>query len=142
VAKGIPTQIGDVLILWTDHAFTIYVVGDVSTDDQQDFHGQQNARYISDRAVAVAAAKTLVVPGRRIFIRNIDTDDWSEIPSDADKGKPMNGARPIDAQASRQPRPNETDEIARRLKRDTEARVNEVRRRIAASKQKLKRKRR
>ena len=90
----------------------------------------------------MAAAKTLVVPGRRIFIRNIEEDDWSEIPSGADKGKPMNGARPIDDQASRQQRPNETDEIARRLKRDTEARVNKVRRLIAASKQKLKRKRR
>jgi hypothetical protein len=83
VAKRIPTQIGDVLILWTAHAFSIYVVGHVVTDGQQDFHGQKNAKYISERAAAEAAAKTLVVPGRRIFIRNIDTDDWSEIPSGA-----------------------------------------------------------
>ena len=53
----------------------------------------------------------------------------------------MNGERPIDDQPSGQPRPYETDEIARRLKRDTDARLKESRRLIAASRRKLKRKR-
>jgi hypothetical protein len=54
----------------------------------------------------------------------------------------MNGARPIDDRPSRQPRPDETDEIARRLKRDTDARLKESRQLIAASRRKLKRTRR
>ena len=40
------------------------------------------------------------------------------------------------------PRPNETDEIAERLKRDSDKRLKESRRLIAASRQKLKRKQR
>jgi hypothetical protein len=79
VAKGIPTQIGDVLILWTDQSFSVYSVGYVFTEGQQDFAAQRNARQERDRAASVAAAKALVVYGRRIFIRHIDTDSWSEI---------------------------------------------------------------
>ena len=82
MAKRIPTQTGDVLILSTDQAFSVYVVGQVSTDGQQDFHDQKNAQYIGD----LAAAKALAIRGGRIFIRNIDTDEWSEIPISADKG--------------------------------------------------------
>jgi len=33
----------------------------------------------TDSAAAVARTKTLLVPGSRIFLQNIDTDDWSEI---------------------------------------------------------------
>jgi hypothetical protein len=54
-------------------------VGPVSHDGQQDFHAQTNVKYEIDRAAAVAEAKALVRPGRRIFFRNIDTGDWSEI---------------------------------------------------------------
>jgi hypothetical protein len=79
VAKHIPTKIGDVLILWTDASFTVYSVGHVFVDGQQDFAAQKNVRHERDRATAVAVAKTLVVPGRRVFIRNIDSDEWSEI---------------------------------------------------------------
>jgi hypothetical protein len=79
VAKPIPTQVGDVLILRTDKSFTIYAVGQVSSDGQQDFHAQMNVKYVSDRAAAVAEAEALVVPGRRIFLRNLDTGDWFEI---------------------------------------------------------------
>jgi hypothetical protein len=35
-------------------------------------------KYETDRA-AVAQAKALVAPGRRIFFRHLDTGDWSEI---------------------------------------------------------------
>jgi hypothetical protein len=81
VAKPIPTQVGDVLILWTAKSFTIHAVGQVSRDGQQDFHAQMNVKYMSDRAAAVAEAKALVVPGRRIFLWNLDTREWSEISS-------------------------------------------------------------
>ena len=79
VGTRIPTQIGDVLILWTNQTFTDYAVGNVFTAGQQDFAAQKNVKHERERAAAVAVAKTLVVPGSRIFIRNIDTDDWSEI---------------------------------------------------------------
>jgi hypothetical protein len=77
--KRIPTQRGDVLILRTDHSFTIHVVGSVSKDGQQDFESQMDLTFEIDRAAAVAEAKVLVAPGGRIFLRNIDTGDWSEI---------------------------------------------------------------
>jgi hypothetical protein len=79
MAKHIPTRLGDVLILRTNQSFTMHVVGEVSRDGQQDFQNQTNTRYVIDRAVAVTEAKALRTPGRRIFLRNIDTDDWSEI---------------------------------------------------------------
>jgi hypothetical protein len=79
MAKSIPTQVGDVLILWTSESFATYGVEQVSKDGQQDFRGAVNVKHVSDRVVAVAEAKTLVVPGRRIFLLNIDTDNWSEI---------------------------------------------------------------
>lgn len=74
-----PTQPGDVLILRTDQSFTTHAVGQVTQDGQQDFTTHLNLKYASDRAAAVAEAKTLVVPGRRIFFRNLDTGDWSEL---------------------------------------------------------------
>jgi hypothetical protein len=80
VARHVPTQRGDVLILWTDQSFIVYAVGQVANDGQQDFQMQMNVKYVTDRAAAVAAAKALVEPpGRRIFLRNLDTGDWSEI---------------------------------------------------------------
>jgi hypothetical protein len=68
-----------VLILRTDQSFAIYGVGLVSEDGQQDFHGGVNVQHVSDRAAAVAKAKALVQPGRRIFLRNLDSGDWSEM---------------------------------------------------------------
>lgn len=77
--KSIPTQVGDVLILQTDHPSAIYGVGRVSKDGQQDLHRGVNVEYVRDRAAAVAKAKALVQPGRRMFLWNLDTGDWSEI---------------------------------------------------------------
>jgi hypothetical protein len=79
MVERIPTQLGDVLILRTDHSFTLHAVGKVTKDGQQDFDTHVNVKYESDRAAALADAKALVVPGRRIFFRNLDTGDWSEI---------------------------------------------------------------
>jgi hypothetical protein len=74
-----PTRLGDVLILRTEQSFSVYAVGPVIKDGQQDFHGQPNVKYMSDRAAAVAGAKALLRPGRRIYLRNIDTGEWAEI---------------------------------------------------------------
>jgi hypothetical protein len=79
LAGRIPTKVGDVLILATEQSFTTYAVGHVTRDDQQDFHAQVSVKYASDRDDAVVTAKTLAAPGRRIFLRNLDTDHWSEI---------------------------------------------------------------
>ena len=78
MVKRIPTQVGDVLILRTDRSYTIHVIGAVSKDGQQDFENQQMPlKCETDRAAAVAQAKALVAPGRRIFFRNLDTGEWS-----------------------------------------------------------------
>jgi hypothetical protein len=79
MAELMPTQVGDVLILWTHASFTVHAVGRITKDGRQDFDTHVNVRYASDRAAAVADAKALVVPGRRIFFRNLDTGEWSEI---------------------------------------------------------------
>jgi hypothetical protein len=79
VVERIPTQPGDVLILSTDQSFTVYAVGLVTKDGQQEFDTHMNVKYDRARRAAVADAKALVVPGRRIFVRNIDTGAWSEI---------------------------------------------------------------
>lgn len=77
--KPIPTQVGDVLILWTEQSFTAYGVGLVSKNGQDNFHGGVNVEYVSDRAAAVAKAATLVRSGGRIFLLNLDSGNWSEI---------------------------------------------------------------
>jgi hypothetical protein len=77
--KRIPTHLGDVLILRTTQSYVVHAVGRVSKDDQQDFSSDANVNYEIDYAAAVAKAKTLVLPGGRIFFRNIDTDHWKEI---------------------------------------------------------------
>ena len=79
VVERIPTRIGDVLILLTDHTFTIHAVGQVTMDGQQDFDTHVNVKYENDRSAAVADARAFAGPGQRIFFRNIDTGEWSEI---------------------------------------------------------------
>ena len=79
IVNRIPTRIGDVLILETTQSYTIYGVGKVSKDGQQDFGSHTDITYADDRASAVIQANALVAPGRKIFFRNIDTGEWSEI---------------------------------------------------------------
>jgi hypothetical protein len=79
MAKDIPTQVGDVLILQTKQSYTIYAVGRVSKNGQQDFGSGKDVKYKNDYGAAVAEAKALLVGGRRMFLRNIDADDWSEL---------------------------------------------------------------
>jgi len=42
MTKRVPSQPGDVLILLTEHSFTIYAVGRVSKEGQEDFHSEEN----------------------------------------------------------------------------------------------------
>jgi len=80
VNEPIPTQIGDVLILRTNNrTLSIHAVGPVAKDGQQDFERQRNVKYLGGDIAAMAEARALVEPGRRIFLRNIDTGEWSEI---------------------------------------------------------------
>ncbi len=78
MAKDMPTQVGDVLILQTKQSYT-YAVGRVSKNGQQDFGSGKDVKYKNDYGAAVAEAKALLVGGRRMFLRNIDADDWSEL---------------------------------------------------------------
>ncbi len=78
-SRRMPTQVGDVLLLRTKTtSFDVHAVGLVSKDGQQDFHGQMNVTYVHDAAAAMVEATALVQPGRRLFIWNLDTGDWSE----------------------------------------------------------------
>jgi hypothetical protein len=78
----IPTQLGDVLILQTERGVKIHAVGRITKNGQQDFHHvEPTPLYIVDHDEAVAVARTLVAPGRRIFLVKIDSDEWSEVAS-------------------------------------------------------------
>ncbi len=74
-----PTERGDVLVLRTDHTFTLYAVGRVTKNGQQDFAAHAIVHYTKDQATALAEAKAMVGPGRRIFLEDIDTSEWSEL---------------------------------------------------------------
>ena len=75
----IPTRRGDVLILETkDSNFRINAVGRVANDGEQDFFTGMNVQYVRDRAAAVDAAQAMASPGSRIFLRNLETGEWSE----------------------------------------------------------------
>lgn len=81
MGERIPTHRGDVLILWTTRSYSVHAIGRVSTDGQQDFRNSETSlKYKVDYVAAVALAKALVLPGGRIFFRNIDTGAWNEIP--------------------------------------------------------------
>jgi hypothetical protein len=84
VIEHIPIQRGDVLILWTRQSFEIHAVGQISQDGQQDFHRRTAVRHISDRTDAVTEARARVAADRTIFLRDMDTGQWSEIPRHAE----------------------------------------------------------
>lgn len=72
----IPTQIGDVLILHKRN-IPAHEVGAISEDGQQNLKADMS--HEPDRAAAEAAARKLVKPGRRIYIKNSDTGHWAEL---------------------------------------------------------------
>jgi hypothetical protein len=80
MTEPIPTRRGDVLILDTkDTNFRIHAVGPVANDGEQDFFTGMHVKYVRDRAAAVDAARAMALPGSRIFLRNLETGEWSEI---------------------------------------------------------------
>jgi hypothetical protein len=79
MVRHIQTRVGDVLILQTARSYTIFALGRVSRDGQHDFSGDPNVQHVSDRDAALVAAKALLIAGRRILLRDLDSGEWSEI---------------------------------------------------------------
>jgi len=80
MSEPMPTIPGDVLIVETTRTYTIYAIGRVSQHGQKDFSNDMNVKHETDHTAAVAEAKALGVQNGRIFLLNIDTDEWSQIP--------------------------------------------------------------
>ena len=76
MTDGVRTEVGDVLILEKDD-ISAYVVGAVSKDGQQVLI--DDYKVVWGREAAVVAAKELVMPGRRIYLKD-DTGIWSRLP--------------------------------------------------------------
>ena len=79
MSDQVTTQFGDVLILMTAKAFTVYVVGRVSIDGQEDFHAHTGMTYEGDSCAALAPTRRLDLPSCRVCMRNVDTGEWSQI---------------------------------------------------------------
>ena len=80
MTKPIPTRRGDVLILATkDSNFRVHAVGPIANDRDEHFFTGMHVKYVRDRAAAVDAAKAMASPESRIFFRNLETGEWSEI---------------------------------------------------------------
>ena len=75
----IPTRLGDVLVLTTEGAGSIHQVCPVSADGQQGCVADRHT--VSGRPAAVAKARSLVVPGGCIFLKDQDSGDWAKIPN-------------------------------------------------------------
>jgi hypothetical protein len=77
MTKPIPTRRGDVLIVDTN--CRIHAVGPIMEDGEQDYFAGIPVKYRLGRAAAVNAAKAMASPESRIFLRDLDTGEWSEI---------------------------------------------------------------
>jgi hypothetical protein len=76
-----PSQIGDVIIRLTRDSRTSFDVGVVSRRGQADFRPSDDVAQLTTIVLAVQAAKALARPQGRIYLIDIDTHDWSELPS-------------------------------------------------------------
>ena len=79
MAKLLPTTVGDVLILLSVQAAPIYAIGVITATGQQDFPARDGLHHEVTQAAALSVAKRLVAPGRRMFLRQLDTGAWFEI---------------------------------------------------------------
>lgn len=79
MAYWMPTQPGDALILKTAGGFRTHAVGPVRQDGQQDFRNQLDILHARRLTDAIATARTLLSADGRIFLRSIDTGDWSTV---------------------------------------------------------------
>jgi hypothetical protein len=77
----IPTQAGDVLILIRVAAGGGCAVGIISRDGEQDLRARLSLKYVNGRSAAQSEARLLVVPGRRVFVKSMNTNEWDEIPN-------------------------------------------------------------
>lgn len=77
--KQWPTEIGDVLILRTSKSYRVYAVGSVAAVGQHDFSHSEQVRHVPTLGEALEIAQTLIGPGGRIYLLDIDTAEWSEI---------------------------------------------------------------
>lgn len=76
MADPMPTEIGDVLILHNNKIPT-HAVGAISEVGQQTLRANMSTE--RGRPAAEVAARALVMPGRRIYIKNTDTGAWAEL---------------------------------------------------------------
>jgi hypothetical protein len=76
MAEPMPTEVGDVLILHKSSIPT-HAIGTISEVGQQTL--KANMSHERGRAAAEATARTFVMPGRRIYIKNTDTGNWAEL---------------------------------------------------------------
>ena len=53
--------------------------GPIANDGEEEFLTGMNVKDGRDRAAAVDAAKAMASPGSRIFLRNLETGEWSEV---------------------------------------------------------------
>ena len=77
----ISTRAGDVLILTTLAGGNLHALGGISGDGQQDLRNSPSLKYVTGRQAAEAEARLLVMPSRQIFLKDIHTGEWDEIPS-------------------------------------------------------------
>jgi len=77
----ISTHAGDVLILTTLAGGNLHALGGISGDGQQDLRNSPSLKYVTGRQAAESEARLLVMPGRQIFLRDIHTGEWDEIPN-------------------------------------------------------------
>jgi hypothetical protein len=68
-----------VLVLRTSQSYTVYAVGAVARSGQQDFAHHEAVTHVQSHTDAMTVATTLVAPGGRIYLFDIDTAEWSEI---------------------------------------------------------------
>ena len=71
----IPTQSGDALILHKDGS-QIHLVGLISDDGQQTVN--ENLIEKGGRALAIATARSLVMRGGRIYMKNTEAGRWGQ----------------------------------------------------------------
>ena len=60
---------------------SIHAIEVVTKTGQQDFRGQVQVKYVRNDEEALTEARGMCIPGRRIFILDIDSGDWSQISS-------------------------------------------------------------
>ena len=73
----IPTKFGDVIVLAKAPIGSLYLVCSVKADGQQGCTADRHN--VSSKPEAVTKARSLVVPGGRIFFRDQDSGEWEQI---------------------------------------------------------------